>query len=488
MKLQQSWKLPGKGWGAAIAALVVGSALAAGQAEAALPGTAGNAIVRNTITVNYADAKGNGQPTVSSSVDVTVNTVAATPTIISPIAGSPGSTDGTGATAPYTFSVRTNSNGPGTVALSVGDCTATANNCIAPSNMSVSTTTPTEQYASFYLGATTFDPNGNGSILGAAQNIAANGTITIAVPADGGIAGTSDTGGTHSLPDTTTINGLTVNDTVYITDGTTAYGPFIVQAVSDPAVPATTTNNAVPAGSLTLKNASSTTAIPTFTPQVGWQIVESKTVNVTTYQGIIPVASANGTGTWYTQLTAAMAGATAANSPIAQATAHLGRISISKYVRNVTHSAMTGSNPIAVTFNSTSNTYYGTGVTGNPGDVLEYLAVLSDDGTGNSQAVYATDVAPTYSALVTGSSYGTGSGNVFAMAKIGTATTGTEVSLSTTGSGQANIAYGKTTTSGSTTTMYYNFGTGASNTFPTGGGGTLTPGQTGYVIYQVKIN
>ncbi|GFO56520.1 hypothetical protein GMSM_35270 [Geomonas sp. Red276] len=485
MKLQQSWKLPGKGWVAALAALVVGSALAAGQAEAALPGTAGNAIVRNTITVNYADAKGNGQPAVSSSVDVTVNTVAATPTIVS-IATTPGTTDGTGATTGYTFTVRTNSNGPGNIALGIADCTVTANNCVAPSNISVSGTSPTAAPGSVYLGATTFDPNGNGSILGVAQNIAVGASITIAVPADGGIAGSGDNGGTHTLPDAATINGLTVNDTVWVSDGTTFYGPLTVTAVSDPSVPATSTNTAVPNGSITLKNNGSSPV--SFTPTIGWQIVESKPVSVTVTQGTIPVASANTVGTWYTQLTATMTGATAANFPIAQTNGHLGRISISKYVRNVTHPAMTGSNSLAVTFNATSNTYYGTGVTGNPGDVLEYLAVLSDDGTGNSQAVYATDVTPTYSTLVTGSSYGTGTGNVFAMAKIGTATTGTEVSLSTTGTGQANIAYGKTTTSGSTTTMYYNFGTGSSNTFPTGGGGTLTPGQTGYVIYQVKIN
>jgi hypothetical protein len=93
-------------------------------AEAALQGSAGNTIIRNRVTVAYKDNNGVVQTPVTASVDITVTTVAAAPTVLS-FTPSPGSTDGTGATQAYTVWIRTNSNGPGAITFNTADGTFT---------------------------------------------------------------------------------------------------------------------------------------------------------------------------------------------------------------------------------------------------------------------------------------------------------------------------------------------------------------------------
>ena len=132
------------------------------RAEAlSLQGTAGNALVRNTVSVAYSDAHNTAQTAVTASVDITVNTVAVAPTLFNFDASA--TTDGTGAQQLYHAWVRTNSNGPGTVSLTGADG--------SPSNMTVSLTTPSG-LSSLYLGSTIFDPSGNAGIIGTAQTIA----------------------------------------------------------------------------------------------------------------------------------------------------------------------------------------------------------------------------------------------------------------------------------------------------------------------------
>jgi uncharacterized repeat protein (TIGR01451 family) len=427
-------------------------------AEAALQGTAGNAVIRNTITVNYNDATGHAQTAATSFVDISVNTVAATPTILS-FTPSPGSTDGTGATQAYAVRIRTNSNGPGSISFGTADGTFV--------NVALGTV-PTVP-GNIYLGSTIFDPS-NFPGMGA-QTIANNATLAnIAVPNDNGKA--NDTGAAHALPDATVINGLALNDTVYITDGTTYYGPWQVTVVNDPVVGNGTT--AAP-GSLTLKNISGGALV--FTPASGWQIVEYKDVTVTVTQG--DVADATIAAHWVTTLTATMAGAAAANTPTVITNAHEGKLIVTKYVRNVTTpvaGAGLFSPPVF------TNNFYTSGVNGKPGDVLEYLVVVTNTGSGSSAAVLATDVMPTYSTLLTGSAYGTpGGGTIFAQANFNT--TGAVLKTDNSG-GTANVAYGKSTGTAAGSTMTFYLGTGCS----TSAGGTLTTGQVEYLIYQVIIN
>jgi hypothetical protein len=431
-------------------------------AEAALPGSAGNTIVRNTITINYKDAQGAAQAAVSASVDITVTTVAATPAVVS-FTPSPGSTDGTGNTQAYTVRVRSNSNGPGAISFTTSDGSFT--NIAAGSAPSVP--------ANIFLGATVIDPSETKKNV--AQSVATATSISFAVPNDGGVptAGATSGGTTGDG----VLNGLVVNDIVYLSDGTTFYGPFTVSAVTDPAVGtgATTTP-----GSITLTN--NTGATIAFTPQAGWQIVEAKDVTVTVTQGVIPFATAQNPSSWVTTVNATMAGA-AAGSGTVTTNAHTGKISIAKYVRNVTQ-AVTGSGPFTppVTINGASNTFYTSGVSGKPGDVLEYLAVLTDAGTGNSTAVFATDLTPTYSTLVAGTTYGSATaGQIFAHARFNAA----EADLKLDGSGgAANVAFGNATGTASGSTMTFYLGTGATSA----AGGALSTGQVEYLIYQVKIN
>jgi hypothetical protein len=465
--------------GKLLATGVLVALLAAGtphSAEAVGAGSAGNSIVRNTITVSYNDALGNSQTAVTATIDISVTTVAATPTVLSftPLvpAASPGSTDGTGATQSYAVRVRTNSNGPNSISFATSD--GSFSNVAAGTAPSVP--------GNIYLGSTIFDPS-NFPALGA-QNIPVNGALTVAVPNDAGKA--NDAGAPHTLPDSTVINGIAVNDTVWITDGAVFYGPCLVTAISDPVVG--TGSTATP-GSITLKNSSAAPLV--FTPAYGWQIVESQDVTLTVTQGQVPVASANIAASWVTTVSATMAGA-AAGSGTVTTYAHTGRLKVDKYVRNVTQPAMTGNNPFSgnpLGINSGSFSYYQNGITGNPGDILEYLAVLTDDGLGNSTAVLATDAVPTYTTLVTfpvsyGIAPGSSTPNIFAHAKFNAI----EKDLKTDNSvGDINAAYGKTTVSGSVTTMTFYLGSNLPPP-PPAAGGTFSTGQTAYVIYQVKIN
>ena len=442
------------------------------QAEAALPGSAGNTIVRNTITVNYKDANGNGQIAVSASVDFTVTTVAAAPTVLS-FTPSPGSTDGTGNTQAYTVRILTNSNGPGAVSFGTGD--GTFSNVAA----GVVPTVP----GNIFLGATVIDPSDGNS---GAKTVAAAGTITFAVPNDGGVP--SDTSVTSGTIGDGIINGLSQasgGDIVYVTDGAAHYyGPFNVTAVSDPAVGAGAT--AAP-GSITLTNKTASPIGP-FTPAAGWQIVEAKDVTVTVTQGLVPILTAQNASSWVTTVTATMnLGANPAGTGTVTTNAHAGKISIAKYVRNVTLASVgTGLfSPPAGTFASGSKNFYASGVSGKPGDILEYLAVLQDVGTGSSSTVYATDVMPTYSTLYTGTTYGSGgAGTVFAHASYYNGSAYAETDMSTTNTGTAGVAFGASTGTSAGSTMTFNLGTGCS----AAAGGTLANNQLAYIIYQVKIN
>lgn len=436
------------------------------NAQAALQGSAGNAIIRNTVTVNYNNAVGAAQTAVISTVDVTVNTVNAAPTILS-VSPSPGNTDGTAATQIYTVTVRTNSNGPGSVSLSAADG--------SPVNITLSGTAPTVSTGSIFLGSSIFDPTNFPSM--GAQNIANNGTLTIAVPNDGGKpTDSAATGGTTSDG---IINALTANDTVYITDGTNYYGPWQVTAVTDPAVGSGTI--ATP-GSVTLKNVSG--GALAFTPAYGWEILEAKTFTVTVTQGAVttPTLAAQ----WTSTITGSMGGLNANQTVITNA--HGGSLTVQKYVRNVT-AAVVGSGLTLVNppINN-SVTYYSAGVSGKPGDILEYAVQISDAGTGNASAVIATDPVPTYSTLVSSSStYGANNsgGATGTFAQVYSTRTSTTGSLKIDNSGGlANVGYGKAAGQTATSTMTFYLGSGSTNA----AGGTVNSGEVDYVIYQVKID
>jgi uncharacterized repeat protein (TIGR01451 family) len=436
------------------------------RAEAAALVSAGNTVVRNTITVNYADAKGVAQTAQTSTVDVTVTTVASTPILTMPAAGS---TDGTGATLAYTVRVRSTSNGPGAVTFTTSDGTF--------ANIGTPGTVPTVP-ANIYLGATVIDPSE--AKKGSPQTVANLASITFAVPNDN--AAVNNTGLPGAFNDGI-INGLISGDIVYITDNASLlYGPFNVTAVSDPSSVGGAT---AATGSITLTN--NTGASISFTPQLNWQIVEAKDVTFTVTQGTITTVTSP--ASWISTINATMASAAAAVGPVTT-NAHLGKISIVKYVRNVTTPGGTGATYVPpVTINGASNTFYTQGVTGKPGEILEYLAVINNAGSGDAKLVYATDILPTYTSLITATAYGGGTaGKIFARARFNALET--DLNNDNTG-GLANVAFGSAPSAGVPVTMTFWLGTGCT----TSAGGLLTTSvpsatatSTAYLIYQVKIN
>jgi uncharacterized repeat protein (TIGR01451 family) len=401
------------------------------NSEGAVGNTSGNAIVRNTITA--------------------------------------GTTDGSTATQVYNLRIRTNSNGPRAVALTAVDTTGT--------NISPLGAAAVVSPSSIFLGATIIDPtDANGTIA----NWAVGGSITFKVPNDGGVpTDSAEIGGSNGDG---VVNGLKSGDIVYLYGGSSYYGPFSVGTVTEVAAGAGAT---AAADSIQLVNNLGAPAYTGLATAPGWQILEAKDVTVTVTQGTVTDPTAPGGASWNTNFGATMTGATAYSQTLTT-NAEMGKIAISKYVRNAT-AAVVGSTPYpSLTINGTTyspangNAFYTSGVSGKPGDSLEYLAVVSNIGSGKSTAVLANDLIPTYSTLVTGSSYGSGSGNVFAHAKLGA----NEIDMSTGGSGVNTVGFGGSTGTSAGSNMTFDLGTGSA----WGTGGTLTSGQTAYVIYQVKIN
>jgi uncharacterized repeat protein (TIGR01451 family) len=131
------------------------------QAEAS---TAANSLIRNTVTVDYKDAANNPQASVTASANITVNLVAATPTLSAPL----DQTVDADGTATYTYTITGNANGQDSYDLAVLPLSQSAG---------ISGSTATLSTPSVTLGGTTLAAD-------------TNGTDTITVPYDGTSNGT----------------------------------------------------------------------------------------------------------------------------------------------------------------------------------------------------------------------------------------------------------------------------------------------------------
>lgn len=449
-------------------------ALPPADAGAALQGSAGNTIIRNQVTVNYQNSLSVAQTAVLSNVvEVTVTTVIAAPKI-GVVTPSPGATGALAATQIYNVEIITNSSGPGAVTLSAADG--------SPVNMSVSGTVPAIGAGNpVFLGTSTIDPTE--AKINVAQNVAILGSITLNIPNDGGVpTDLAVSGGPGGAGVRASMNALAVNDTVYLYDGTNYFGKFLVTAVNAPAVGAGAT---AANGSITLQNTSG--GVVAFTPQYDWMIVEAKTLNVTVTQGAM--TGANTTGSWVTTFTGTTSAGTGTNTVTTNAS--IGVISVFKYVRNVTVPVV-GVTAVTPAINGGGVTFYRTGVSGKPTDVLEYLYVINNAGSALVKAVVATDAVPVYTKLRNSSAaYGVdntgGASGTFAVAyRTGNAT---DQSLRLdNSSGNNTIAWGKSsgTTAGSTMTFY--LGNNSTNGGIPASGGELVVAETAYVVYRVTID
>ncbi len=344
------------------AVMAVGLMAGASQAWAS---TAATATVRNIVTVNYANAAGTAQTALTAAVDVTVNLVSAAATLSAPT----DITTAPGTPAVYSYTITNGANGIATYSLaSVID---------AQTNISGSTAAPSA--ASVTLGAST---------VTTATTIAAAGTTAITVPRDG----SADT----------TVNGIAGGDTIVI--GGQVY---TVASVVDAQVPAAPANG--PYTTTITVNGNGTAQAVT----VGSLILERQTFSVT----VTPGTMTSTTDATIDVTLTATDGSNPASDATTTTVASVG-LSVTKLVRNVTTSAAgTG---VAVTYGGA--TYYPSGVTGNPSEVLEYLIVVSKSSSANNAtSVSVTDPVPVFTSFLS-TAYGAASGLAIDNAGAGTFT------------------------------------------------------------------
>ena len=145
--------------------------------------------------------------------------------------------------------------------------------------------------------------------------------------------------------------------------------------------------------------------------------------------------------------------------------ANIGLASFAKYVRNVTVPGGSGT-PYAYG----GNNYYLAGITAKPGDILEYIMVSTNIGTGTVSASVVTDSLPTsYVSLKTGGYSG-----------------GTDITyVNEAGTASYLTAAGDTdAASYAAPTLTVNVGTGATSS----AGGTIPAGKRVFVLYQITVN
>src|SRR5690554_1489747 len=394
-------------------AILAGSALLPGLVYAS---TAANTSITNTVTVNYTDANSVAQTPVTAGVSITVNLVASAPTLTSPAAIA--TSENTPVNLVYT--ITSTANGPDTYNFGSTDTRADM-------DADATFTTPT-----ILLGATT---------LAAAAN---NGDNFIVVPYD------NDAGNNAS------VNGITAGDAIVI--GGAAY----VVGTVDKAT--TLTNNTV--------QIPLTTAIAGGSVVIGSIVGEQATVTVVATTDSISGVLTSGTHTVSSTATSAANGGISTTQTTATViTVSRPLLTVTKYVRNVTNATF---NTGAADINDGTNGFYLSGVSGNPGDIMEYLVVIDNTATGASEAssVVVSDPIPQFTTL-----------------------DGTSVALDT-GAGTLSII-GSTVDTGaaeydaSSRTLYVYAGAGGDAT-PAGAaigtGGTLPGGEISRVRFSVTID
>lgn len=318
-----------------------------------LANTAANNIIRNMVTVDYDDAGGNSQTAITAQVDITVNLVESTPTLSSPVDIS---TDA-GTAAVYNYTLTATANGPDTYDLSAA---------ITAESAGINSSTVATSVTSLDLGATTV-------ATGVTLNAASNTVIT--VPSDGANDGF--------------VNGLTDLDSVVIGGFT-----YSVVSVDD-------SNGGLPGTStITVSFDGNTPAL-----LVGDVIGELGTFTLTVTPGTVTDATTDQTVTVNVSAIddAGVGPATTADGTITTVTAIA--LAVTKYVANITNPIAGGGTPLNVDTGGGAGLidYYISGVSGNPGDTLEYV-IQVENPTASSTAsnVRISDPVPAFTTYTAG--------------------------------------------------------------------------------------
>jgi len=372
----------------------------------AMATVAANTQIINQATLSYND--GTGVQTENASVAVTVSLVPGLATLDSP-ADQTSVYTGVNTTHTYTYTITAGGNGPDTY---------TVTTAVAGSTNTTGASTG---------GDTSFP-------LGATVTTSGSTTTVLQVPSDG----TADS----------SVNGIENGDTVVVNGEVRT-----VSGISDPASGTATITLGVALGAA---------------PGAGVSVYEQRTFPVDDLSGTITTVGTDITVTADTTVTNSAGPAT----DQVMSTYTSGQAVLDKYVRNFTDAAGNagGAGAQSFTVNGATNDYYTGGVTGDTGDVLEYVLVASNNGGGQVTACTIADVLPT--AFITFNSDAYGASQDFAYIDEG----GSETNLT------EDPADDAATLSGANLTV--NVGAGATS----GAGGTIDAGNDVRVAYQVTID
>lgn len=384
--------------------LLLVSGLVTFSAGSALANIAANTQIINQATLSYDD--GTGVKTSTTAVTVTVSLVPTPPNIIP---GPPQTTsyNGSGTTLTNSFIVRASANGPDNYNLSTS-ISAFDN-----------TTAPTANITS-----------GLSINLGSTVTLAGSTQSSIVVPSDG--VANAPVG---------IVNGIQAGDIVFINGETRT-----VSSVTD---------NAGGTSTIVL-----TTALTNPAPGVGQLVAEQKTVTVDVTAGTITTVGINITVDKSLTATSATDITQTVTSGNVRDTYTSGVASLAKYVRNVTTASGTG-----IPFVYSTTNYYASGVTGKPGETLEYILVATNSGIAPVTTSVVTDVLPTDFVTLAGTTV--------------TYVEGVTTSLLTLAADLDAATY-----DGGTKTLTINLGSGANAT----DGGSIAAGSSVYALYRVTIN
>lgn len=381
--------------------------------------TAANTTITNTVTVNFANAANVAQTAVTSSVSFTVNLISAAPTLVAGADIDP-STEATSETLYYT--ITSNANGPDE--YNVGSVTT---------NTDINSPTGYTIPSSVTLGATTI-----------AAYIEGDGTsAVITVPYDG--------------TDDSSANGIVAGDILMI--NSTEY----TVASVDESTGATT--NVV---TITLS------ANVSGGPVVAGTIVPERQVFAASLTTGTTITSPKAFGTHEVEVKAYPVTAsdlTATDS--ATITVRKPLLAVTKYVRNATS---------GTTFNASGTgtmsiggvDYFTGGITGKPGDTMEYVIVVDNTATGAGVAknIIVSDPIPMFTTLATTSVY------------LIDATTTALGSVTFPGTA-LNVAVDGDAAKVDSDTLYVYAGTGGDDS---GTGGSLNLTEYSLVRFQVTID
>jgi hypothetical protein len=392
--------------------LLLLSLLVVFSAAPAWANTAANTQIINQADLSYNDGTGIQHKT--ATVTVVVSLVPSTPSVITAVGGPYSTNYATGATLIDTFTIVSSANGPDTYNLSTATGSQVNNGGTGSSTML----------------------SGTSVVIGATVTVAGSSTTVLNVPSDGVNDGT--------------VNGITAGDKVVV--GGFGGTERTVLSVVDNASGTSTITLTVALGA---------------PPAAGVLVAGEKNVTVTDAAGTIVTPGVSVLVPEHLTVASNTDNTKTVTTSDVQNTYFSGLATLTKYVRNVTTANGSGT---STTYGG--NTYYLANVKAVPNDVLEYLLVSTNSGTGFITASTVTDGLPT--------AYVTFQTGVYAGGKDITYVNALNVASQLTAAAADDA--GQYTAS----TLTVNVGTTPG--IPPAAGGTIQAGETVKVLYQVKVN